>query len=325
MKRVLKSGVLQRISDVVLSPVTLISAIWFKFVSSTSPKKMPLSESIFMKVGVLPIKDHYYQPLINPNKHLSKPLNDDRPLPGIEWNVREQLNILQSFDYNTELAAIPRNQKDVVGHEYYYNNHSFCPGDGEFLYNMIRHFKPRRIIEIGCGYSTMMAVRAEKKNAADNVDHACQHTCIEPYEMPWLEQLDVQVIRKKVEDVDKEIFTHLEANDILFIDSSHMIRPQGDVLFEFLEVLPILKKGVIVHVHDIFSPRDYPKEWIIDNHCMWNEQYLLEAFLMFNTQFRIIGALNFLKHHHRQAFDAKCPNSGAIGDDEPGSFWMIRH
>lgn len=325
MKRVVKSGSLQRVSDVVLSPVTLFSAVWFKFIRSTSPKKMPLSESIFMKVGILPIKDHYYQPLINPGKHLSKPLGDDRVLPGINWNVDEQLNLLRSFGFNTELNTIPKDKKDTNGHEYYYNNHSFCPGDGEFLYNMIRHFKPKRVIEIGCGYSTMMAIQAQKKNAAEVPAHRCQHICIEPYEMPWLEQLNVRVIRNKVEDVDKELFTQLEADDILFIDSSHMIRPQGDVLFEFLEVLPILKKGVIIHVHDIFSPKDYPREWIVDNHCLWNEQYLLEAFLMFNEQFRIIGALNYLKHHHRQAFDAKCPNSGAAMDDEPGSFWMIRN
>ena len=120
-------------------------------------------------------------------------------------------------------------------------------------------------------------------------------------------------------------FSSHEANDILFIDSSHMIRPQGDVLFEFLEILPVLKPGVLVHIHDIFSPRDYPKEWVVDKHCMWNEQYLLEAFLSFNSQFRILGAVNFLKHNHGKALESKCPNSAKLPDDEPGSFWIIRN
>ena len=324
MKKILKNSALQRTSDVLLSPLTLLGALWLKYIRSASAKQMPLSESIFMKVGVLPITDHYYQPLINPVKHLNKPLNEDRLLPGINWNVEEQLSLLNKFNYTKELKAIPQERNEANKFQYYFNNPSYRSGDGEFLYNMVRHFKPQRIIEIGCGYSTMLAVQAETKNAAEDQAHKCKHICIEPYEMPWLEQLQVEVIRQKVEDVNTTLFTQLEANDILFIDSSHMIRPQGDVLFEFFQILPILKKGVLVHVHDIFSPKDYPKEWILDKHCLWNEQYLLEAFLMFNTQFRIIGALNFLKHNYHSAFAAKCPNSGALPDDEPGAFWMIR-
>jgi hypothetical protein len=189
---------------------------------------------------------------------------------------------------------------------------------------MIRYFKPKKFIEIGCGFSTMVATRAHQNNLKENPQAVCQHICIEPYEMPWLEKLNVQVIRSKVELTDKAMFSSLNRNDILFIDSSHMIRPQGDVLFEFLEILPILQSGVIVHVHDVFTPRDYPKEWIIDKHSFWNEQYLLEAFLSHNSDFEIIGALNFLKHEFTREFAAACPASGAISDDEPGSFWIIK-
>jgi len=325
MKRILNSSLFRRTSDLLLSPLTLFSAIWYKFIRTAPVQKMPISERIFMKVGVLPVNDHYYQPLINPSRHLSKPLNEDRALPGINWNTAEQLQLLQQFNYTNELNTIPSNKKDTDQLRYYYNNHSFLPGDAEYLYNIIRHFKPRRIIEIGCGYSTLMAVEAEKANARDNSAHACNHTCIEPYEMPWLEQLNVTVQRSKVEDIAPSTFTSLEANDILFIDSSHIIRPQGDVLFEFLELLPLIKKGVLVHVHDIFSPKDYPAEWVIDNHRLWNEQYLLEAFLTFNNDFRIIGALNFLKHRYPQEFNRACPHSGAMQGDEPGSFWMVRN
>ena len=278
-----------------------------------------------MSVGVLPVIDHYYQPLINPAKHLSSPLKNARTLPGIDWNASGQLALLSKFDFQHELMSIPAEKSSAAEHEYYYNNHSFCPGDGEFLYNIIRSIKPGKIIEIGCGYSTMMAVRAHHKNSEEDASKKCQHICIEPYEMPWLEKLDVSVIRKKVEDVEKSLFTSLQKDDILFIDSSHIIRPQGDVLFEFLEILPILNPEVIVHVHDVFSPHDYPKEWIIDNHTLWNEQYLLEAFLSHNTKFRIIGALNYLKHEFPGEFNAACPNSGKASDDEPGSFWMIKN
>jgi hypothetical protein len=171
----------------------------------------------------------------------------------------------------------------------------------------------------------MVAVKAHQKNQEGDQTNKCQHICIEPYEMPWLEKLDVTVLRKKVEDVEKSLFSSLEKDDILFIDSSHIIRPQGDVLFEFLEILPILNSGVIIHVHDVFTPHDYPPEWIINNHTLWNEQYLLEAFLSNNSDFQIIGALNYLKHEFRREFDTACPNSGKAAEDEPGSFWLKKN
>jgi hypothetical protein len=97
------------------------------------------------------------------------------------------------------------------------------------------------------------------------------------------------------------------------------------VLFEFLEILPTLKGGVLVHVHDIFSPRDYLKEWVFDQHSQWNEQYLLEAFLSFNDRFRIIGAMNLLKKDHAQTLEKNCPITAKQPDDVPGSFWMVRN
>jgi predicted O-methyltransferase YrrM len=326
MKRVLNSALVRRSTDILLSPVTLFSSIWYKFIRSGTASQMPVSEKIFMSVGVLPIRDHYYQPLINPRKYLQKPLNAPRVLPGIQWNIDEQLNLLKAFHYQDELRAIPMNQKDAEPLGFYYNNNpSLCAADAEFLYSIIRHFKPRRVIEVGCGYSTRLAVQAEKKNLAGNAEQSCTHVCIEPYEMPWLEKLDVQVMRSKVEDVPLATFSQLEAGDLLFIDSSHMIRPQGDVLFEFLEILPTLRPGVLIHVHDVFSPRDYPKDWIEEQHVQWNEQYLLEAFLSFNSQFRIIGAVNLLKKEHAKALGEACPVTGGRPDDEPGSFWMIRN
>lgn len=325
MKRFLKSAAFQRITDILFSPLTLFSAIWFKFVRSATSRQMPVSEKIFMSVGVLPVRDHYYQPLINPARDLKKPLHQPRMLPGIDWNISEQLALLKSFRYQEELRLIPRNKKEATDLQFYHDNPSFCPADAEFFYNIIRHFKPRRVIEIGCGYSTRLALAAETMNREESRDQLCTHTCIEPYEMPWLEKLDVTVIRSKVEDLPLSTFTQLEAGDILFIDSSHMVRPQGDVLFELLEILPTLKSGVIIHVHDVFTPRDYPREWVVDEHRLWNEQYLLEAFLSFNREFRIIGAVNLLKKDHTTALDEKCPVTAQRPLDEPGSFWMVRN
>src|SRR5688572_22268600 len=164
MKQLLNNILIRRVSDVVLSPVTLFSAVWFKYIRSTTKQKMPVSEKIFMKVGVLPVNDHYYQPLVNPSRTLNKPLDQERTLKGIDWNVTEQLDLLNKFQFNDELERLPFEKKDTGEHEYYLNNPSFLAGDGEYCYNIIRHFKPLKIIEIGCGYSTLICLKAEKQN-----------------------------------------------------------------------------------------------------------------------------------------------------------------
>ena len=138
--------------------------------------------------------------------------------------------------------------------------------------------------------------------------------------MPWLEKTGATVLRQRVEEVDLSFFGQLEAGDLLFIDSSHMIRPEGDVLFEYLELLPSLKPGVIVHVHDIFSPRDYLDSWFTEFVYFWNEQYLLEAFLANNSAWEVIGALNYLKHNHYEPLKSVCPF--LTPDREPGSFYL---
>lgn len=301
--------------------LTLLSALWLKLVVKAGIGK--LGDLIFMKIGVLPVLDHYYQPMINPKKHLKKSLREDRNLPGINFNVKEQLEILSKFDFNDELEKFPVHE--VEGVEFHYNNGSYASGDAEYLYNMVRHFKPKRIIEIGSGQSTLMVQNALSKNKSENSQYNCNHICIEPYEMPWLKNLDVELRRELVENVDEALFQKLEPNDILFIDSSHIIRAQGDVLFEFLELLPQIKPGVFVHVHDIFSPKDYLDEWVNKDHKLWNEQYLLEAFLSFNSEFRITGSLNYLTHNHLKEIEAKCPILAKQKGREPGAFWMIRN
>ena len=279
--------------------------------------KLPLCRRAFMRVGVFPITDHYSEPLFDSRK-LVRPLDRDRDLPGIDWNTEGQLAFLSQFCFNEEIRGMI-NPKSGTG-DSCINNDSFSSGDSEYWYNIIRLKKPARIFEIGSGNSTRMARKAIRKNQEENPGYECKHVCIEPYEKPWLEFLGVTVIRRKVEDIGLEMFTELQKDDILFIDSSHIIRPQGDVLFEYLQLLPSLKKGVIVHIHDIFSPKDYLKEWVTCQVKFWNEQYLLEAFLTNNRDWKIIGALNYLHHHHYERLREKCPF--LTKSKEPGSFYI---
>jgi predicted O-methyltransferase YrrM len=305
--------------DLLSSPIVLVSLIILKFISRLGMRKMFFSRNLFYLTGIYPVKDHYYEPLINP-KHLYKSLSEERILSGINWNIESQLELLSSFNFENELKKIPENY--VSDTEFHYKNKSFESGDAEFLYSIIRLKKPKRIIEIGSGHSTKIAKLAISKNTSIDTTYICNQICIEPYEMPWLEKIGVTVIRKRVEQIDIDFFRQLENNDILFIDSSHMIRPQGDVLFEFLELLPTLKKGVIVHIHDIFSPRDYLKEWIVEENKFWNEQYLLEAFLSCNNDWEIIGSLNYLKHNHYDLLQSKLPLLKP--EREPGSFYIMK-
>lgn len=322
--RILKVALLSLI-DILISPLTLVYAYYLKFTRKRQFSGMPITKRILFGVGVFPILDHYYEPLFDHKKHIRKPLKDNRNLPGIDFNSAAQLELIKQFHFNEELLKIPL-EKSGTNTGFCYLEGPFPPADAEYLYNMIRLFKPKRVIEIGSGHSTLMAANAIKQNKIQDPNYNCQHICIEPYENKWLDDIGVQVIRNRVEDCDLALFKTLEENDILFIDSTHIIRPQGDVLFEYLEILPSLRSGVIIHVHDIFTPMDYPEEWVFFGRRLWNEQYLLEAFLSCNNSFKILGSTSFLLKEHYADFSRSHPVSKLLTEKKQqvgaGSFWM---
>ena len=311
--------IIVKILDLLFSPLTILSILWFKIIRKINIGRMNISRNLFNYFGLLPIHDHYYEPLINPKKHLLSTLKNDRKLLGIDFNVDKQKELIDSFNYNDELLEFPVN--NINNNKYFYNNGFFKSGDSEYLYNLIRKFKPKKIIEIGSGFSTRMIINSINKNKEEDINYTCDVKCIEPYRFFSLEKLPVQIIKEKVEMVDMKLFKILDEDDFVFIDSTHIIRPQGDVLYEIQNILPYLNKGVLIHFHDIFTPKDYPEKWII-NHRLWNEQYLLESFLTFNNNFEIIGSLNYLKHHHWDLLSSKCPILSRDIQREPSSFWI---
>jgi hypothetical protein len=321
LKRVV-ADVAVPIVDLFVAPLVLFAAIVMKVVRRLGIWRMPTAKRIFNAVGIYPIRDHYYEPMYNHKKYLGHSLLDARRLPGIELNEKGQLSWLNKFEYADELMRFP--SMPTTDGSYYYKNPNFAEGDAECLYSLIRLCKPKRIIEIGSGFSTLMARAAISQNQREDGEYLCHHQCIEPFEMHWLEGIKgIEVIREKVEKVDLSLFQQLGSNDILFIDSSHMVRPQSDVLTECLEILPTLNKGVLVHIHDIFTPSDYLEHWLQDEVKFWNEQYLLEAFLSCNPHFEIIAAVNYLNRNFPVEVGKKFPmlvqNSKHI---EPGSFWI---
>lgn len=301
--------------DIVILPITLLGGSWLRIAKYIGLKNLPLTAHLLKRIGVFPIVDHYYELQFDFSK---MNFGKDRDLSSIDFNVERQLHLIQNFNYQNELKNLPLEKSKEL--KYYYHNTSFQSGDAELFYSIIRDVKPSNIIEIGSGNSTLLAMEAIKANKND-----CTLTCIEPYEIPWLENLGVNLIRKRVEHIEPELFDSLESGDILFIDSSHVIRPQGDVMFEIFNILPRLKSGVLVHFHDIFSPNEYPREWLVEEYRFWNEQYLLEAFLSFNKEFSVMAAMNFLKTKHFDAISKVFPIIATETYREPGSFWIIKN
>ena len=238
-----------------------------------------------------------------------------RKLP-IAIQTDEQLQALEQLSYQEELKAFSSTPHPT---KYYLSNGAFDAGDAELYYLMIRNRKPKRIIEIGSGHSTRVAKMAIDRNKSEGVETTL--TCIEPYENPWLEQIPgINVVRSRIETTAPELFTTLEAGDILFIDTSHVIRPENDVLHIYFNILPLIQSGVIIHIHDIFTPRHYPQAWTHLEYRLWNEQYLLEAMLMSGNRYRILFALNHLKKTELKGVQSVL--SHVTPECNPSSWWM---
>jgi methyltransferase family protein len=313
-----------RTIDALIAPAVYLAAWLLRAVRRAGVKQMPCSRAVLRRVGVFPILRHYYEPLFHPDD-LMRPPVEDRRLPGLDLNTEEQLRLLGQLCWESEIRELERTARERSGEGFSFDNPVFGPGDAEFFYQLIRQLRPSILVEVGAGHSTILARTALTRNSSEDPSYRCRHICVEPYENPWLEGAGAEIVRVPLERVDKELFSGLGTQDILFIDSSHVIRPQGDVLTECLEILPILKPGVWVHFHDIFTPRDYPADWITEEVRFWNEQYLVEAFLALNREFELLAALNYLAHHHTERLASVCPVFGLNpARYEPGSFWIRR-
>jgi hypothetical protein len=262
---------------------------------------------------------HFYQPIPDTQSLPETLWNRPSELAGIDMNDSMQLDLLRNHfpKFRAEYDQFPAEPTDGPV-RFHFNNGLFDGTDALVAYCMVRHFQPRLIIEVGSGFSSLVAAEAVARNGKSEL------ICIEPFPLDFLRKGVPglhSLIQKRVEDIDLEFFSQLCCNDILFIDSSHTVRIGGDVNYLFLEVLPRLKPGVIVHIHDIFFPFDYRRDWVRDELRFWAEQYLLQAFLTFNSQFEVLMANGYLGHRYMEDLKATFANSPWWGG---GSFWMRR-
>ena len=262
---------------------------------------------------------HFYQPI--PDTQSLPDTLWERPsqLVGIDMNDAMQLDLLRNhFPRFRERYQHFPTKPTGEQNRFYLGNHLFDGTDALVAYCMVRHFQSRLIIEVGSGFSSLVLGAAAAENDSASI------ISIEPFPREFLRKGFPglrSLIEKKVQDIDLNFFSQLESGDILFIDSSHTVKIGGDVNYVFLEVLPRLKPGVIVHVHDIFLPFDYRRDWVMEEFRFWTEQYLLQAFMMFNSEFEVLMANSYLNHYHQE--DLKAAFSD-LPSWEGGSFWIRR-
>jgi len=273
-------------------------------------------------VHLMPV--HYYSPIPDTRTLGPEVWAVRSELPGVDLNETGGLKLLRSTlaKYAPELADVPR-EEGKPG-QYYFNNPAFRSVDATVLYSLVRDGKPKRIVEIGNGYSSLVIDLALSRNEAGATDYVS----IDPYPPKYLDHMTnkPRMIAKPVQEVPLSVFEGLEAGDILFIDSTHVARIGSDVVYEYLEILPRLSPGVLVHIHDIFLPGEYPETWIKESRFFWNEQYLLQAFLTFNDRFRVTWPGHCMHLRHGPAMAAVISNysSAASPVESPASFWIVR-
>ncbi|MCB1553003.1 MAG: class I SAM-dependent methyltransferase [Xanthomonadales bacterium] len=244
------------------------------------------------------------------------------PVPGDESDGASEAQPAPQSEPGPEPEPEPEDAADLD--VFYTRNSQFSWLDSRTLFVLLNEWAPKRMVEVGSGYSTLLSADVNRRFLGG----AMALTCIEPYPRPFLAREGglpgvTRLLQERVELVGMEPFLALQRGDILFIDSSHVAKTGSDVNFLFFEVLPRLAPGVRIHIHDIHLPHEYPPEWVIAENRSWNEQYLVRALLMYSTAFRVLfGCRYAIDRFPDLVRDALAlPNGRAFGG---GSLWIER-
>jgi hypothetical protein len=265
---------------------------------------------------------HYYSPIPSDQEieEFARRRVAPESIEGVDLNDAGQRALLE--DLAAFYPSVPFTGAPQPGLRYRYDNPQYSYADAIFLHTMLRHFRPRRLIEIGSGYSSAATLDTNERFLDNSLD-CC---FIEPYPellrslMTDGDRRRARVIALPLQDVDMALFDVLESGDILFVDSTHVSKVNSDVNRIVFEILPRLARGVFVHIHDVFYPFEYPLDWLREGRA-WNEQYLLRAFLQFNASFTIRLFGNYVTDRYRGWFSKHMP---LCLNDTGAALWLQR-
>jgi predicted O-methyltransferase YrrM len=261
-------------------------------------------------IGISVSPNHYYWPVPDFRElELRKWPKDDEPV-GVDLGFERQLDFLQYLvsQYQAEWIS---EAAPLFSAGYIYNNGFFEAVDAEIAYSLVRHYKPRRIVEVGGGYSSRVLAAALDLNfKRDGVRGELVTIDPNPADRYPKNKLNdcAYLIAQPVQQVDLDIFFSLQSGDFLFLDSSHVVGVGSDVVREYLEIVPRLSSGVLIHAHDIFIPGDYPRDAVLHNLAFWSEQYLLQALLTFNSQLTVLWGSSYMQSRATAELDNAFPH-----------------
>ena len=264
---------------------------------------------LFQRIGITVSPNHYYWPVPDFRALESRNWPTEEEPVGLDLAFNRQLDFLQSVvpQYQTEWES---DSSPFFSVSYSHNNGFFETFDAEIAYCMVRNYKPHRVVEVGGGYSSRVLAAALDLNLKlDGVRG--ELVTIDPYpnRFPQRALSDrVHLIAQTIQTVDLEVFLDLQAGDFLFLDSSHVVGIGSDVVREYLEIIPRVAAGVLIHAHDIFIPADYPREAVLHNLAFWSEQYLLQALLMSNPQFEVLWGSSYMQSRATLALENAFPH-----------------
>lgn len=257
---------------------------------------------------------HFYSPLVDVNQLKDDEIENDITHLGFDLREEKQKQLLSLFEKFAQYISFDKEKTSED--RYFYTNGQFPGLDAAVLFSIMALYKPSKIIEIGCGFSTLVMNECNKSVLGGQVEI----TCIEPYPRDFLKLLHgIKLVEAVAQDTPIELFLNLKEGDILFIDSSHVSKFGSDVNFIIFKLIPHLKPGVIIHIHDIFIPDDYPIEWIKQGRN-WNEQYLVKALLMGNTHLDILWLSHFMGSRFPNLVSSIFHGFPEIGHG--GSLWL---
>lgn len=266
---------------------------------------------------------HYHSPMVDPAKTADYYAFSSNTAPSELHGIQISTAAMEHFwDRNADcIKDTPFTELPCGSNRYCYSGGPFPWGDAITLRAMINDRRPTRIVEIGSGYSTACMLDSADHLGMENL----RLTCIEPDPnrlRALLRAADwdrVDLLERQIQQMPLDIFRQLESDDFLFVDSTHVLKTGSDVHYLLFSVLPILRKGVVVHFHDCHFPFEYPRKWVFDLNYSWNEVYAIRAFLMYNKRFKIIFWNSMFAQLNRDRVEADCPD---YLRNPGGSLWL---